>query len=157
MIDTLDSDILSILQSDARMPNASIARRLDKAPSVVLDRMRKMEERGVIKGYEPVLDPKSLGLCLTTFILVRTEEPVGGTTVGERLAGLPEVQEVHHTAGHFCYLLKVRVRDSEHLGDLLRRFGSIEQVSDTQTTLVLTTIKETHALPLGAGPEHPKR
>jgi Lrp/AsnC family transcriptional regulator, leucine-responsive regulatory protein len=157
MIDNLDAEILSILQSDARISNASIARRLDKAPSVVLDRMRKLEERGVIKGYEPVLDPKSLGLGLTTFILVRTEEPVGGTDAGEMLAQLPEVQEVHHTAGHFCYLLKVRVRDSEHLGDLLRRFGSIEQVSDTQTTLVLTTIKETHTLPLGAGPEHPNR
>ncbi|MFP4071431.1 MAG: Lrp/AsnC family transcriptional regulator, partial [Desulfovibrionales bacterium] len=102
--------------------------------------------KGVIKGYEPVLDPKSLGLMLTTFIQVRTEEAVGGTDTGRKLAELPEVQEVHHTAGHFCYLLKVRVRDTEHLGDLLRRFGQIEQVSDTMTTLVLETLKESHSL-----------
>jgi Lrp/AsnC family transcriptional regulator, leucine-responsive regulatory protein len=102
-----------------------------------------------------MLDPKGLGLSLTTFILVRTEESVGNTAAGEKLALFPEVQEVHHTAGHFCYLLKVRVRDTEHLGDLLRRFGAVEKVSDTQTTLVLTTIKETHALPLGRAADTP--
>jgi Lrp/AsnC family transcriptional regulator, leucine-responsive regulatory protein len=149
MIDILDREILSILQSQGRISNADLARALGKAPSVVLERMRKMEAKGIIKGYEPMLDPKGLGLSLTTFILVRTEESVGNTAAGEKLALFPEVQEVHHTAGHFCYLLKVRVRDTEHLGDLLRRFGAVEKVSDTQTTLVLTTIKETHALPLG--------
>ena len=148
MIDNLDRELLSIIQSNARISNAEIARALNKAPSVVLDRLRKLEHRGIVKGYEPLLDPKKLGLAMTVFILVRTEEPVGGTSVGEQLARFPEVQEVHHTAGHFCYLLKVRVRDSEHLAELLKRFGAEEQVSDTQTTLVLTTIKETHALPL---------
>jgi Lrp/AsnC family transcriptional regulator, leucine-responsive regulatory protein len=148
MIDNFDWDILSIIQSDGRISNAEIARTLGKAPSVVLDRIRKLESRGIIKGYEPLLDAKRLGLALTTFILVRTEERVGSTAAGEQLALFPEVQEVHHTAGHFCYLLKVRVRDPEHLGELLCRFGAVEQVSDTQTTLVLSTIKETHGLPL---------
>ncbi|MFP4316858.1 MAG: Lrp/AsnC family transcriptional regulator [Desulfovibrionales bacterium] len=146
MIDDLDRKIIYIIQSDGRIANAKIARTVGKAPSVVLERIRKLEAKGVIKGYEPVLDPKSLGLMLTTFIQVRTEEAVGGTDTGRKLAELPEVQEVHHTAGHFCYLLKVRVRDTEHLGDLLRRFGQIEQVSDTMTTLVLETLKESHSL-----------
>jgi Lrp/AsnC family transcriptional regulator, leucine-responsive regulatory protein len=155
MIDNLDYKTLSIIQSNGRISNAEIARALGKAPSVILERMRKMESKGIIKGYEPLLDAGKLGLALTTFILIRTEESVGSTAAGEKLALFPEVQEVHHTTGHFCYLLKVRVRDSEHLAELLRRFGAVELVSDTQTTLVLTTIKESHGLLLPEAAERP--
>lgn len=148
-IDETDLEILNIIQNNGRIPNAEIARRISMAPSAVLERLRKLERKGVVKGYETRLDPKALGLGLTAFSFVRTEESVGSTDVGEVLAGFPEVMEVHHTAGEDCYLIKVRVADTGSLGSLLKRFGAIPEVRDTRTTIVLTTVKESVSIPLG--------
>ncbi|ACV69242.1 Lrp/AsnC family transcriptional regulator [Desulfohalobium retbaense] len=148
MIDDTDRHILHILQENARASNASIARQIGMAPSAVLERIRKLEKRGVIQGYEVKLNAKKLGLALTAFIRVGSEERVGSTQTGRNLAQLPEVQEVHHVAGPDCYLVKVHVPDNESLGQLLQRFGAIEGVSYTHTVLVLTPIKESAPLPL---------
>jgi Lrp/AsnC family leucine-responsive transcriptional regulator len=148
MIDATDKKILNILQENARTPNVEIAKRVGMAPSGVLERIRKLESRGVILGYESRLDPLELGLELTTFILVRTEEPVGSCEIGRKLASIPEVQEIHYIAGDYCYIMKVRVPDSRALGDLLKKFGSFKEVSDTRTTLVLGSIKDSLVLPL---------
>ena len=148
MIDEIDREILKILQLNARISSADIARQIGKAPSAVLGRIRKLEQKGVIQGYESRLDHLSLGLSLTTFILVRTEEPVGNHKIGNKLAKIPEVQEIHYIAGDYCYILKVRVPDTEALGKLLKKFGSYKEVSDTRTTLVLNSIKDSLRLPL---------
>ena len=147
-LDKVDLRILDMLQADARTPNAEIARRVGMAPSAVLERIRKLEKRGVIQGYSARINPKALDLGLTCFTFVRTEEPVGSVESGQDLADIPEVLEVHHTAGQDCYLLKVRVADTEHLSRLLKRFGRVPQVRDTRTTIVLTTVKETLGLPI---------
>ncbi len=153
-IDATDLEILRLLQTDARISNAEIARQVEMAPSAVFERLRKLESRGVIRGYEPRLDPVALGVGLAAFVLVRADERVGSGAVGERLAGVPQVQEVHHIAGEDCYLVKVRVENTEALGRLLRDgFGAIPEVRSTRTTIVLTTIKETGCLPLGAPAE----
>lgn len=146
MIDSIDREIINIIQDNARIANVDIARQLGKSPSVILERMRRLEQRGIIQGYEARINPKPLGLGLTTFILVRSDEPVGETEVGENLAKIPEVQEVHHVTGDYGYLLKVRVTDTDALAGLLKKFGALGRVSDTRTTLVLSTIKETLAL-----------
>ena len=147
-LDDIDLKILTILQQNARMSNAAIARDIGMAPSAVLERIRKLERKGVILGYRARLNPKWLGRGLTAFTFVRTEETVGSTGAGEALADLPEVLEVHHTAGQDCYLLKVRVADTDDLGELLKKFGRVESVRDTRTTIVLTTVKETLAIPV---------
>ena len=113
MIDEMDRRILSLLQQDARLPNAEIARRVGMAPSATLERLRKLEERGVIQGYELRLDPKKLGLGVTAFIFIRAQEKAAEIDTGERLAQHPNVLEVHHIAGEDCYLVKVRVPDTE--------------------------------------------
>ncbi|MBA7589061.1 Leucine-responsive regulatory protein [subsurface metagenome] len=148
MIDAIDKTILTMLQFNSRIPNAEIARRVGMAPSAILERIRKLERNGVIQGYEARLDPLALGLNLTTFIQVRSEESVGSFETGIKLAEFPEVQEVHYIAGDYCYILKVRIADTEALGDLLKRFGTIEEISDTRTTLVLNAIKDSLRLPL---------
>jgi Lrp/AsnC family leucine-responsive transcriptional regulator len=75
----------------------------------------------------------------------------GEEGVGRELAAIPEVLEVHHVAGDDCFLVKVRARDAEHVGDLLKtRVGRIKGVRSTRTTIVLGTIKESTQLPLGA-------
>ena len=153
-IDDIDREILTILQSDARTSNAEIARQVGMAPSAILDRVRKLEARGVLRACEARLDPHPFGLGLLAFVFVRSDERLRSGDTGNRLAELPEVLEVHHIAGEDCYLAKVRAADPEALGRLLReRFGAIESVRSTRTTIVLDTIKETTRLPLPASAE----
>ena len=119
------------------------------APSAVLERIRKLEARGVIRGYSALVDPHALDQAMLAFIAVRSEEAPGDNSVSNALAQCPEVLEVHHVAGDDCYLLKVRARDAEHIGQLLRhRFGRIPGVRSTRTTIVLETVKETPRLPV---------
>jgi Lrp/AsnC family transcriptional regulator, leucine-responsive regulatory protein len=148
-LDSTDQAILTLLQANARTSNAEIARRLDMAPSAVLERIRKLESRGVVAAYAAHLTPRAVGFGLAAFIYVRAEEPVGAGEVGQKLARVPEVLEVHHIAGEDCYLVKVRVADTEALARLLREtIGTIPQVRSTRTTIVLATVKESSCLPL---------
>ena len=148
MIDETDRQILDILQRDARTSNAEVARRVGMAPSAVFERIRKLEERGVITGYTARLDPHALGLGLLAFVFVRSDEKLGAPETEARLAEIPEAQEVHHIAGEDCFLVKVRTPNTESLGRLLReRFGAIPTLRSTKTTIVLQTIKETLELP----------
>ncbi|MGZ3599968.1 MAG: Lrp/AsnC family transcriptional regulator [Ktedonobacterales bacterium] len=149
MNDEIDKKIVMILQQNARISNADVARQLDMAPSAIFERIRKLEARGTIKGYEARIDPAALDRSLLAFVFVRAEEKLACLETGEELARIPEVQEVHHVAGEDCYLVKVRVANTEALGRLLREsFGVIPTVRSTRTTIVLTTIKETATLPI---------
>jgi len=148
-IDDTDLRILGMLQVNARISNAEIARQVNLAPSATLERMRKLEARGLVQGYGARLAPRPLGYGLLAFVFVRSDERVGDGTTGQQLAAIPEVQEVHHVAGEDCYLVKVRAADPEHLGKLLReKFGAVPPVRSTRTTIVLDTIKEDARLPL---------
>lgn len=143
----IDKQILNILQQDARTANAEIARRVGLAPSAILERIKKLEERGVIRGYAAELDATELGYGLTAFVAVRTNECCSETD--KFLAEIPEVLEVHDVAGEDSYLLKVRARNPEDLARLLReRLKNVPNVASTKTTIVLQTIKETTALPI---------
>jgi len=149
MIDEIDAKIVSILQNDARVANAEIARQLGMAPSGILERIRKLESRGIIQSYEAHINPRSVQLGLLAFVFIRADERLISNETGEQLAAIPEVLEVHHITGEDCYLVKVRVADTEALGRLLReQFGSLPAVVSTRTTIVLTTLKESTALPL---------
>jgi Lrp/AsnC family leucine-responsive transcriptional regulator len=149
MIDANDKQILSILQENARISNAEVARRIGLAPSAVFERIRKLEERGVIGGYSAQINPKAADLGLLAFIFVRSDESPGEEEAARALAAMPEVQEVHHVAGEDCFLVKVRARDTDALGAMLReRLKCIPSVRATRTTIVLDTIKESATLPL---------
>lgn len=156
MFDEFDLKILQILQEDARISNAELSRRVGMAPSAVLDRVRRLEERKVIVGYEARLSPKALDLGLTAFIFVRTSL-VEASAQTRCLASFPEVLEVHDVAGEDCFLLKVRVRDTEALTRLLReRISAVAGVIGTRTTIVLETAKENNTLPLPIKEAPPK-
>jgi Lrp/AsnC family leucine-responsive transcriptional regulator len=147
MIDETDAIILDLLQENARISQADVARVVGLAPSAVLERIRKLEARGVIRGYTALLDPHTLDQSMLAFVAVRSEQAPGDDSVAQALAKCPEVLELHHVAGDDCYLLKVRARDAEHVGQLLRhRFGRIPGVRSTRTTIVLETVKETPRL-----------
>jgi Lrp/AsnC family leucine-responsive transcriptional regulator len=152
MIDKIDTQILAILQNDARISNAEIARQVGLAPSAVLERVRKMEERGIIRGYSTDIDPHFLDFGLTAFVAVRTSECGGPAEAA--LASVPEVLEVHDVAGEDSYWLKIRTKDTEALGKLLReKIKPIPTVLGTRTTVVLETYKETKTLPIEEKPK----
>jgi Lrp/AsnC family transcriptional regulator, leucine-responsive regulatory protein len=154
MINKIDLEIVRILQENARTSNAEIARQLGMAPSAILERIRKLEERGVIRGYSALVDPEALGLGVTAFVFVRSNERGGAHTTGERLAQLSEVQEIHHVAGEDCFLLKVRIPSTRALGTLLNDgFGHIESIVSTRSTIVMDTVKETPKLPIAGAVE----
>jgi Lrp/AsnC family leucine-responsive transcriptional regulator len=151
-IDEIDGKLLHFLQDDARISNAALARELGMAPSAILERVRKLEERGLIQGYEARLNSAALGWGLVAFVFVRTTEALGRHDTAEHLAAIPEVQEVHNVAGEDCYLVKLRVADTAALAALLRNeFGRIGTIHSTRTTIVLETIKERATLPIGNG------
>jgi Lrp/AsnC family leucine-responsive transcriptional regulator len=155
MIDETDRKILEILEENARTPNAEIARQVGMVPSAILERIRKLEERGVIEGYGLRVNPEAYGLSLTAFVFVQADERGGAVTTAERLAEIPEVQEIHHVAGEDCFLVKVRTTGTRALGALLRdRLGTIETIRSTRSTIVLETIKDTWQVSLPATPEH---
>jgi Lrp/AsnC family leucine-responsive transcriptional regulator len=154
MIDETDVIILDLLQENGRISQADVARVVGLAPSAVLERIRKLEGRGVIKGYTALVDPHAVEQRMLAFIAVRSAQAPGDESVAQALAQCPEVLEVHHVAGDDCYLLKVRARDAEHIGQLLRhRFGRIPGVISTRTTIVLETVKETPRLPVRSATE----
>ena len=148
MIDEIDHQILEILQEKARVPNAEVARQVGMAPSAVLERIRKLEDRGFIEGYEVRLNPVEFGQGLTAFVRVRSLPRANGQ-LAAKLTKVTGVQEVHQIAGEDGYLLKLRVADNAELGSLLRdELMMLDGVESTQTSIVLNTIKETRKIDL---------
>jgi Lrp/AsnC family leucine-responsive transcriptional regulator len=143
MMDAIDAEILDKLQQNARETQVEIARAVGLAPSAVMERIRKLEARRIIRGYTAELDPHALDQQMLAFVAVRSVEGPAEDDVAQQLAALPQVLEVHHVAGDDCYLLKVRARDAEHLGQLLRQqIAATPTVVSTRTTIVLETVKE---------------
>ncbi len=146
MLDSTDIQILNILQGNGKITNAELARQIGMAPSGVLERVKKLEQKGIIESYEVRLSPKALGISLSTFIQIKTSDAVGSSEIGKQMAEIDEVQEVHWTAGEYNYLVKARVSSTDTLALLMKKFGEIPGVRDSRTTLVLDTLKETQAL-----------
>ena len=143
MFDDIDLRILAMLKEDARVANAAIARDVDLAPSAVFQRIKKLEEKGVIQGYHARIDPDALDQGLLAFISVQTGEGARAKETAEMLAAVPEVMEVHRVVGDDCFYLKVRVKDTGALGALLdEKIQTLDPVASTNTTIVLSTAKE---------------
>jgi Lrp/AsnC family leucine-responsive transcriptional regulator len=150
IFDDTDLRILALLQENARITQADVAKSVGLAPSAVLERMRKLEARGAVREYVARVDPRLVDRSLLAFVAVRTTEHGPDMPSAVQLSEIPEVLEVHHVAGDDCYLLKVRARDAEHLGQLLRsKIAMVKGVRSTRTTIVLESVKETTRISFG--------
>lgn len=148
-LDEIDLQILSLKQADASVSNADLARQIGMAPSAALERVKKLEQKGVIQQYTARLSADLLGLRLLAFIFIKSSEGPGNATVAKQLAKIPDVLELHHIAGDDCYLMKVRASDPQSLIRLMReKMGKIRGILSTKTTIVLETLKETNQLPV---------
>ena len=117
------------------------------------DRVRKLEESGVIVGYAALVDPETVGALLTAFVAVTLERPEHRKAFLKRVAKLAEVQECHHVAGDDDYLLKIRCRGPRDLDRVIsEELKSVPGVARTRTTIALSTAKETPIVPLPTEP-----
>ncbi|MCF0048856.1 Lrp/AsnC family transcriptional regulator [Dyadobacter sp. LJ53] len=147
ILDKTDLGILRLMQGNARITNADIARELEMAPSAVLERVKKLEQKQVILQYTARINPVAVNQKLLAFISMKSSEGMGSNNTAKELAKIPEVQEVHHIAGEDCYLVKVRTADSASLMHLMRNtFSHIPNILSTRTTIVLETVKEEQQL-----------
>lgn len=150
MIDETSMEILKILQDKARIPNVEVSRQVGLAPSAVLERIRKMEKNGIIDGYEVRLNPEQFSKSQISFIHISTQQQSSEhENIGETLARIPEIQEVHFIAGEDGYLVKARTANTKELGELLQnQISRIDGVISTRTTTVLQSYKETSRIPI---------
>jgi len=152
MIDRKDKDILNIIQNNSKSSNAVIGDAIALAPSAVFERTRKLEKKGVIKGYHTILEPKAVGLNTLAFVFLKMRIGDAQTQIDKRLEMIPEIQEAYHIAGEDCYLIKIWAKDTDDLGRLLlEKVHTIEGIISTRTTIVLQTVKQTTLLPVPDG------
>lgn len=148
-VDNLDSKVLHHLMSHARMTWADLAAQLGLSAPATADRVRKLEERGIIQGYLTQVNPDSLGYDLTAFIAITLERPSDREAFLTQVQALPAIQECHHVTGEDDYLLKVRCQGTAGLEHLIAEgLKQIPGILKTRTTIALSTVKETIALPL---------
>lgn len=148
-LDDIDLRILSQLQRNSCVPNVELAKLVGMAPSAVLERVKKLEQKGVIQNYPTRINPVALDLRLLAFIFIKSNQGLNNVNLDKELAKLPEVLELHHIAGEDCYIAKVRVKDPQSLAELIRRkFSKIKGIHSTKTTVVLETVKEENYLPI---------
>ena len=133
-----DREIVRLLARDGRMSYTDLARATGLSTSAVHQRVRRLEQRGVIRGYTAVVAADAVGLPLTAFISVTPLDPAAPDDAAGRLADLPEIEACHSVAGEESYILKVRVASPGALEDLLSRVRSAANVR-TRTTVVLST------------------
>ena len=133
-----DREIVRLLTRDGRMSYTDLARATGLSTSAVHQRVRRLEQRGVVTGYAAAVSPDAIGLPLTAFISVTPLDPSAPDDAPDRLATLPEIEACHSVAGEESYILKVRVATPSALEDLLARIRSVANLS-TRTTVVLST------------------
>ena len=144
-MEDIDRQIVGLLGGDGRMSYTDLGRATGLSTSAVHQRVRRLEQRGVIRGYAAVIDAEAVGLPLTAFISIRPIDPSAPDDAPERLRGLAEIEACHSVAGDESYILKVRVRAPSDLESLLARIRAEANVS-TRTTIVLSTPYEQRPL-----------
>lgn len=150
-MDVIDTKAIQALTENGRITWADLAALLGLSPPSAAERVRRLEERGVIRGYAALVDPEAVGLGLTAYIAVTLERPEHRAPFLERVRALDAVVECHHVAGEHDYLLKVRCRDTRDLERLVNdEIKACPGLTRTITAIVLSTVKESPRLPLGA-------
>jgi len=143
MIDQIDRKLLDLLQTNARLSNAEMADAVGLTVSSVHERVKKLERKGVIKGYVAVLDPEKLGKPLLAFLrlTVSSHESVK-TSIRELCESDPDILECHNVAGEDCFILKVRAEGPKQLERLLSAVRGSADTSRSVTNIVLSSFKE---------------
>ncbi|MBT2211864.1 MULTISPECIES: Lrp/AsnC family transcriptional regulator [Actinomadura] len=137
-MEEIDRQIMALLADDGRMSFTDLAKETGLSVSAVHQRVRRLEKRGVIKGFTAQLDHEQVGLPLTAFVSIKPTDPAAPDDAPERLAHLTAIEACHSVAGDESYILKVRVASPNELEELLQLIRAAANVA-TRTTVVLST------------------
>jgi len=151
LFDQIDLKILSILQNSGRTRLADIADEVELSAPAVMERVKKLEASGVIKGYQALLDGKKVGKDITAFIGVSIGNQRDIDQFAAQMLRYADVLECHHVTGDESFILKVKAANTAALEKLLAQIRSVEGVTRSVTKIVLSTAKESQLLDLDAG------
>jgi len=159
ILDGIDRQLLVELQQDSKRSLKDIGASVGLSAPSVMERVRKLESAGVIKGYQALVDARKVGLDIAAFIGVSILSPKQLSAFERWVDSVPQVMECHHVTGGHTLLLKVKTRNTEDLERLISRIRSMEGVASTETMVVLSTHTERAevALPSGESEGEPKR
>lgn len=141
-LDAIDFQILRLLQSNCKLSWGKIGEEVGLSAPSVIERVKKLEESGIIASYQAILNGRALGLDVTGFIGVLIQQPASIQAVEQKVSELEDVLESHHVTGDYTLLVKVKTQNTQSLEELIRQIRSIEGVARTVTMVVLSTHTE---------------
>jgi Lrp/AsnC family transcriptional regulator, leucine-responsive regulatory protein len=150
-IDDIDKKILEILQARAKITNAKLSEEIGLSPAPTLERVKKLEQMGIISSYHAKLNTEKIGLGVTTFVLATLVGHNRANIEGfiEAIEKIPEVIECHHITGAGDFILKVIAKDiSSYQKLMLEKVSDIPQVDNMQSMVVLSTFKDSKVIPV---------
>ena len=150
-MDALDRKILGALQQDAKVKNAGLARKLGVAPSTMLERIRRLEERGYLNGFKAVVNPEKLGFDVQALVSVSLGQHSTKTIrpFEQAVKSIPNILVCYHVTGRFDYILLLVAKNLKDLGILVKEhIAAIPGVGKTETFLVFSEIKNDNGYPL---------
>lgn len=145
-LDEIDVTIIDILQKNGRTRRNDLAQAVNLSIPSVSERMKKLEENGIITGYTAFVDPKKVGKDITAFINVTVDSSKHYTSFIDHARSTDEVLEIHSVTGTGTHLIKIRTENTSSLEKLLSKIQAWSGVVNTTTSIVLTTMKETNKL-----------
>ena len=148
MLDNIDIEILKILQKDGRSSASDIAKSLDLSVPAISERIKKLTEKGIIERFSAILNHKKAGLDLTAYVFIVSEHSDHYDKFVDNANKCEAVMECHSITGSGSHILKVRVKNSQALEDLLYDIQNWPGVSRTQSNLVLSSYKEETSIDL---------
>ena len=148
LLDEIDIAILNHLQKNGRAQRNKIAELVNLSVPSVSERMKKLEEKGLIEGYHAILNSKDFHFDITAFLFVQVDGSDNYPNFVEKVQDEPEILECHSITGEGSHLLKVRTKNTSSLKKLLSRIQSWVGVDKTRSNLVLSSFKETRNLPI---------
>ena len=138
-LDRIDRKILKLLQADCKMPLAKLGEQVSLSAPSVVERIRRLESEGFIKGYYASLDARRLGIDITAFIGVTIDRLDATDDIAQQVSAIEDILECHHVTGEHNFLLKVKTHNTESLEVLIRRLRSIPGITQTHTSVVFST------------------
>ena len=152
-LDTTDRRILELLQANSNITNAQLSVEIGLSPAPTLERVKKLENAGIIKSYHAVVDPASIGMGVMTFVTVslKGHNKENIEKFSKAIAGIEEVVECHHVTGQADFILKIIAPDIPAYQNLmLEKVSNIEVVDNMQSTIILSTFKDSKVIPIPA-------
>ena len=146
-IDIIDAKILEVLQENARISYSELSKRINLSLSAVSDRLKKMEASGLISSYTTILDPAALDRQLQAYMMVNVDSSGNIDDLLNVIEEDDEVLEAHFVAGDFDYILKIATKNTTTLAELVNRIKAVKSVKRTETTVILTGLKQRFSVP----------